>query len=68
MGYLLAIFLPPVAMLLAGKPVQAVLCFVLMITVVGYIPAAIWAFAVTADANADRRAKMMARAIRRERD
>lgn len=66
MGYLLAIFLPPVAMLLAGKPFQAVLCLVLMITVVGWIPAAIWAFAVTADTNADRRAKMMARAIQKK--
>lgn len=52
---LLCIFLPPVAVLLAGKPMQALinllLCFLL------WIPAVIHAWGVVTDSKADNRMK-----------
>ncbi|MCL4545098.1 MAG: YqaE/Pmp3 family membrane protein [Chloroflexi bacterium] len=65
MRYLLAILLPPVGMLLAGKPFQALFCLILQITILGWIPAAIWAVAVTASSSADRRTRRIIEAIER---
>ena len=43
MMYLLAILLPPLAMLMVGRPMEAVICLILQLTVFGWLPAAIWA-------------------------
>ena len=43
MKYLVAILLPPVGMLLVGRPMEAVICLILQLTVFGWLPAAIWA-------------------------
>lgn len=60
MMYLLAILLPPVAVLLSGKPVQAVLNFILCIFF--WIPGVIHAILVVNEKKADKRAaKMYAR-------
>lgn len=53
MMYLLAIILPPVAVLLAGKPIQAVINFIL--TLFFWIPGAIHAILVVKDKKADQR-------------
>lgn len=53
--YLLAILLPPLAVLLAGKPVQAVLNFFLCLCF--WFPGAIHAVLVVKDAKDDRRMK-----------
>ena len=60
MKYLLAIVLPPLALLAAGHPIQAVLSLILMVTLIGWIPAAIWAVLVVNDSNAEARAKRYA--------
>jgi uncharacterized membrane protein YqaE (UPF0057 family) len=65
--YLIAIILPPVGMLLAGKPFQALFCLILQITILGWLPAAIWAVAVTASFYADRRTGRIVEAIERTR-
>jgi uncharacterized membrane protein YqaE (UPF0057 family) len=61
MLYLLAILLPPVAVLFVGRPVQALLNFVLCLFF--YIPGVIHAILVVHDKKADNRlnkqAKMM---------
>ena len=61
MLYLLAIFLPPVAVLLVGRPFQAfinlLLCFL------GWIPAVIHAVLVVNDRKADKRMKKQAELI-----
>jgi uncharacterized membrane protein YqaE (UPF0057 family) len=67
MRYLLAIFLPPVAMLTAGKPFQALLCLLLMITLIGWIPAAIWAVLVVSSYHADKRTDRVIRELRQQR-
>ncbi len=56
MLYLLAILLPPVALLGAGKPFQALLAVLLMVTIIGWIPAAIWAILVVNERKSDKRA------------
>ena len=55
MIYLLAVLLPPLALLLRGRIFQAVLCLLLMLTILGWVPAAIWAVLVINNDNAERR-------------
>jgi uncharacterized membrane protein YqaE (UPF0057 family) len=56
--YLIAILLPPLALLLVGKPIQALVSLLLMLTLIGWIPAAVWAILVVKQhhdrQNADR--------------
>ena len=55
MLYLLAIVLPPLAVLLTGRPVQAVLNFCLLFLF--WLPAVIHAFAVVNEHKANQRAR-----------
>jgi uncharacterized membrane protein YqaE (UPF0057 family) len=57
MLYLFAILLPPVALPPVGKPFQSLLSLIMMLTILGWIPAAIWAILVVDDHKADERAK-----------
>jgi uncharacterized membrane protein YqaE (UPF0057 family) len=43
MRLLLAIFLPFVAFFTIGRPIAGVICFILQCTLIGWLPAAIWA-------------------------
>lgn len=43
MRLILAILLPFVVFFTIGRPVQGILCLILQITLIGWIPAAIWA-------------------------
>jgi uncharacterized membrane protein YqaE (UPF0057 family) len=55
MLYLLAILLPPLAVLLTGRPLQAVLNFFL--TLLFYFPGMLHAILVVSEYKADQRAK-----------
>ena len=55
MKYLLAILVPPLGMLVAGRPLTALLCLLLMLTIVGWPIAAIWAVLVVNSAENDAR-------------
>jgi hypothetical protein len=66
MIYLLAIVAPPVALCLVGKPVLAVLAFLLCVTWIGWIPASIWAALVVNDVHAERRHRETLRATRQQ--
>lgn len=59
MLYLLAILLPPVAVLMVGKPIQALINLVL--TLFLWLPGAIHAVLVVNEKKADKRAKKYAR-------
>jgi uncharacterized membrane protein YqaE (UPF0057 family) len=63
MLYLLAIVFPPLAVLLVGKPIQAVLnlflCFLL------YVPGLIHAIMVVNESKADKRNKQLIKAMSR---
>jgi uncharacterized membrane protein YqaE (UPF0057 family) len=63
MMYLLAILLPPVAVLLCGKPFQALLNLVLW--VLGIIPGIVHAILVVASHQADQRTNRIIRAQRK---
>ena len=67
MRYLLAILLPPLGMLSVGKVFQAILCLVLMLTLIGWPIAAIWAVLVVNSSFADARAKRTMAEMRKRR-
>ncbi len=64
MRFLIAILLPPLGLLLCGKVFQAILCVLLCVTVLGYLPAAVWALCVVNSHYADRRMDRLVRAMR----
>jgi uncharacterized membrane protein YqaE (UPF0057 family) len=63
--YLVAVVLPPLAVLLAGKPFQAIISFILQLTLIGWAPATIHALFVVNNYYADRRANRMIKAMTR---
>ena len=65
MRYLIAILLPPVGLLAAHRPGQALLCLLLMVTIIGWPIAAIWAVFVVNGYYADRRTDRIIEAQRR---
>ena len=42
MRYILALFLPWLTFFTMGKPIQGILCLLLQITLIGWLPATIW--------------------------
>lgn len=62
MKYILAIFLPPVAVLLCGKPMAALLNLLLCLLL--WIPGVIHAFIVIAETNADKRTDKLVKAMK----
>ena len=67
MLYLIAIVLPPLGLLLCGRVFQALLCFLLMLTLLGWPIASVWAVAVVANYYADRRTDRLIQELRRDR-
>jgi uncharacterized membrane protein YqaE (UPF0057 family) len=61
MRYLIAIVFPPLAVLLCGKPVQAILNLVL--TLFLWVPGIVHALFVVADHKAEKRARRIERAL-----
>lgn len=67
MKYVIAILLPPLGMLLAGRTFQALLCLILMITLIGWPLAAIWALLVVNSAETEARVRRAMAEERRRR-
>src|SRR3978361_1703984 len=44
MRYLIALLLPWLAFFTLGMPISGVICLILQLTLIGWLPAAIWAF------------------------
>ena len=63
--YIIAILLPPLALAACGKLWQAVLCIPLMLFIVSWPIASIWAVLEVANEGNERRHKEMLRAMRR---
>lgn len=61
---LIAIFLPWLSFLLRGRVLKGIICLLLQITILGWIPAAVWAIIDLQNARADRRTRRMVRAMR----
>lgn len=64
---LLAILLPFVSFFVRGKIITAIICFILQITVLGWLPAAIWAALSLSNARAEKRNQELIRAIKENR-
>ncbi|MEP7277090.1 MAG: YqaE/Pmp3 family membrane protein [Bacteroidota bacterium] len=62
---LLAILLPWLSFILRGRILTGILCLLLQITIVGWIPAAAWAVISLNDARAERRTNKIVRAIKK---
>lgn len=65
MLYIVAFFLPPIAVLLSGRPIQALVNFFLCFLF--WIPAVVHALLVVRDHYDDRRARRIIRAINHSR-
>jgi uncharacterized membrane protein YqaE (UPF0057 family) len=65
MLYLLAVVLPPVAVLLCGKPFQALLSIPL--TLLGWVPGVLHALFVVSNHYADQRSQRLISAVERHR-
>jgi uncharacterized membrane protein YqaE (UPF0057 family) len=65
MRYLLALFLPFAVFFTMGKVFQGILCLILQITIIGWLPATIWAFVSIANYNADKRTDRIVDAMKR---
>jgi uncharacterized membrane protein YqaE (UPF0057 family) len=63
MKYLLALIFPAFGFLAAGKWFQAILALGLQVTVLGWLPATIWAFMTINSHHADKRAARLEKAI-----
>jgi uncharacterized membrane protein YqaE (UPF0057 family) len=61
---LLAILLPWLSFILRGKIIRGIVCLLLQCTLIGWIPAAIWALVNLQNSRADRRARRIINAMR----
>lgn len=66
MKYIIAILLPPLGMLLVGRPLLALLCLILQVTLIGWPLAAIWALLVVNSAETEKRVRWMIEQERRK--
>ena len=57
MKYVIAVLFPPLGMLLAGHGGQALICLILMITIIGWPIAAIWALLVVNSSETEKRVR-----------
>ena len=65
MLYLLAILLPPLAVLFCGKPFQALLNLIACVTLIGWIPGIIHACLVVSSHHTDQRNQRLIDTMRR---
>ncbi|ACU58429.1 Proteolipid membrane potential modulator [Chitinophaga sp. YR627] len=64
---LIAILLPWLSFMLRGKILTGILCLLLQITLIGWIPAAIWAVISLQNAREDRRTRKIVKAMKQNR-
>lgn len=64
---LLAILLPWLSFMLRGRILTGILCLILQITLIGWLPAAIWAVLSLQNSRADRRNQKVIRELQRSR-
>lgn len=57
MRLLLAIFLPFVLFFTIGRPIAGVICLILQLTLIGWVPAALWAVFALGQYKTDKKIK-----------
>ena len=63
MRYLIALFFPWLSFFTMGKVIQGIICLFLQITILGWLPATIWAFFSISNYNADKRTDRIVHAV-----
>ena len=61
--HLIALLLPWLSFFTMGKILQGILCLLLQITVIGWLPASIWALVSVGSYNADKRTDRIVNAM-----
>jgi uncharacterized membrane protein YqaE (UPF0057 family) len=61
---LIAIFFPFISFLLRGRIFTGIICLILQITLIGWIPAAIWAVISLQNSRADKRNNNLIKTLR----
>jgi uncharacterized membrane protein YqaE (UPF0057 family) len=61
---LIAIFFPFLSFFLRGRIITGIVCLILQITLIGWIPAAVWAVISLQNSRADRRNEKLIRAMK----
>jgi uncharacterized membrane protein YqaE (UPF0057 family) len=67
MRYIIALLLPWLTFFTMGKVFQGILCLILQLTVIGWLPATIWAFFAISNYEADRRTDRVIDAMQQNR-
>ncbi|KAB1230468.1 YqaE/Pmp3 family membrane protein [Chryseobacterium viscerum] len=62
---LLAILLPFLSFIIRGKVITGIVCLILQITLIGWLPAAIWAVLSLNNERADKRNDKLIKAMRK---
>ncbi|MCD0503363.1 YqaE/Pmp3 family membrane protein [Bordetella petrii] len=57
MRLLIALLLPWLGFFTIGRPIAGIICLILQITLIGWIPAAIWAVYALSQYNTDKKIK-----------
>ncbi|MEL1245930.1 YqaE/Pmp3 family membrane protein [Flavobacterium sp. DGU11] len=65
MRYVIAFFFPWLSLFLQGKIMSGIICLVLQLTLIGWIPAFIWAVSALNRMYADRRNRQLIKAVER---
>ncbi|MNU97239.1 hypothetical protein D3C71_873020 [compost metagenome] len=66
MRYVVAFFFPWLSLMLQGKILGGIICLLLQITLIGWIPAFIWAVTSLNRMYADRRTQEIIKALKQE--
>ncbi|TCT08149.1 YqaE/Pmp3 family membrane protein [Aquabacter spiritensis] len=67
MMYAVAVLLPWLALMLRGRVFQGIFCLILQITLIGWLPAAIWAVMVVNSDNQERRHRELLESLQNRR-
>jgi uncharacterized membrane protein YqaE (UPF0057 family) len=65
---LIAIFFPFLSFFLRGRILTSIICLILQITLIGWIPAAIWAVISLQNGRADKRTKKLINALKKNKE
>jgi uncharacterized membrane protein YqaE (UPF0057 family) len=63
MRYVIAFFFPWLSLMFQGKILSGIVCLILQITIIGWLPAVIWAVVSVGGYNADKRTDRLVNAI-----
>ena len=63
MRYLIAIFLPWLLFFTIGRPLSGIICLILQFTLIGWVPAALWAVYALSQFSTDEKIARAQRAL-----